>query len=114
VRKPKDTDRYYITYRIEHHPEGLTREQVMELSKDGELGATHDLAFFSMMHTEDGGLSVLEVGRSHDGTELQPLEIFKALVVFMPGLAEQLPKDSWQRGLAETFVDAVRMIMRKR
>lgn len=108
MRKPADTSKYYITYKIDSHPEGLSAEEVL---KDPETGGAHDVLLVSMMHQPDGGLSVIQVDRSHDGTPLAPLEVFKAIVVIMPSLTEELPDGSWQRFVAQAFVDFVRKVM---
>jgi len=71
-----DPSKYYSTWQIEHHPEGLTREEVEALGED--RGASHDMIFFSMIHTADGGLSTLIDSRHHTGRELDPSEYFKA------------------------------------
>ena len=109
MRTPKDTSKYYVTYRVETHPEGLTKEQVKEM--DPPAGGTHDFLLFSMIHTADGGLSVMPVSRSHSGGALTPMEIFTAICVLMPSLVPQLPENSWQRFAAQTFVDFVRKVM---
>lgn len=108
MRAPEDTNRYYVTYKISFHPDGLTAAQV---KKKREVGGTHDFLLISMMHQPGGGLSVMPIGRSHDGTELTPLEIFKAITVVMTGLVAQLPEGSWQRFAASTFVDFVRKVV---
>lgn len=108
MRAPADTSRYYVTYKIDFHKEGLSADEVKAMP---ETGGTHDFLLVSMMHQPGGGLSVMSVSRSHDGTKLTPLEIFKAISVLMPGLAEELPEGSWQKFVAQTFVDFVRKVM---
>jgi hypothetical protein len=108
VRAPEDTSRYYVTYRIDFHEKGLTADEVKAMP---ETGGTHDFLLVSMMHQQGGGLSVMNVSHSHVGGELTPIEIFKAISVMMPNLAEQLPEGSWQRFAAQSFVDFVRKVM---
>lgn len=108
MRAPADTSRYYVTYKINFHEKGLT---AAEVKKKREVGGTHDFLLISMMHQPGGGLSVMPISRSHDGTELTPLEVFKAITVVMTGLVTQLPEGSWQRFAASTFADFIRKVM---
>lgn len=108
MRAPKDTSRYYVTYKIDFHEKGLTAEEVRAMP---ETGGTHDFILISMVHQPGGGLSTLAVSRSHDGSELTPLEIFKAISILLIRLAEELPENSWQQFAAQTFVDFVRKVV---
>ncbi len=99
-----DTTKYYQTYRIDHHPEGLTREEVAER---GDVGATHDVLLFSMMHQPDGGLSTLVVTRRHGGDPLTPEEEFKAWTLLAHRLTQILPKGG-RRDLCVATFEAVR------
>lgn len=74
-----DHRKYYVTWKIESHPEGLTKEEVEAL---GDRHAAHDSVIFSMIHTPDGGLSTLVSSRHHTGRELDAHEYFKAWTLF--------------------------------
>ena len=83
-RRPDATDKYYVTYTITPHLEGLSREEVeaMDVEEGEARGASHDLLIFSMMHTSTGGLSTMISSLSHTGEELSDDELFKAWTLF--------------------------------
>lgn len=88
---PKDPSKYYTTFTIENHEDGLTLEEVKALGD--HVGATHDMLTASMIHTPDGGLSTLFRGMHHTGRELSPTEYFKVWLLLTKNVLDQLEAD---------------------
>lgn len=79
MERPDDPSKYYVTWKMEVHPEGLTREEVEAME---DRYAAHDAVIFSMLHAPDGGLSTLVTSKHHTGRELTAQEYFKAWTLF--------------------------------
>lgn len=86
--KQPDPAKYYVTWHIEHHPEGLTKEEVEAM--EGR-SAAHDVVIFSRIHT-GGGLSTLVSSKHHTGRELGPNEYFQAWTLFTELVRRKLIK----------------------
>ena len=98
-----DTTKYYWTYAVTHHAEGIAKAEIPE-----GHGAAHDLIFVSMLHGAEGGLSVKSFGVSAGGPPLQPIAFFTAWAVMALTLAETLPEGSWQQLVALAAHHSVR------
>jgi hypothetical protein len=89
-RKPTVSEKarpYYLTYVIEPHPEGISREQV------GVRGACDSAVFIGVRNRDDGSSSTaIAACDGRAGKDLDALEIFKAWGVLTHVLAnhEQL------------------------
>jgi hypothetical protein len=87
--------RYYITYEVHHHPEGLTKQQVMAMGPN--VGGTHKFLLWSIMDTPEGGSSQMAVavdGTKPDAPMLTDEEIFKQWTIMAKNLSERLPAGS--------------------
>jgi hypothetical protein len=110
---PIDRKKYYITYRVEHHPEGLTKEEV-EAQADGFLGACHNLVGFSIIGTPgDGGpMSVLPFGkRGEDGEPLSAAQQWTLWLMWATRLSKEEGLDPFKREACAAIVDAARRAM---
>lgn len=99
------SDRYYLTYNVVSHPEGLTAKQVEDLG----LGGTHQLVLISKMLTGDGGGSYALM--SLDGADDEPLDaegLFGAWAYMAHALVPELEEGSWQRTVCDAAFQAVR------
>jgi len=96
---PKDTSKYSVLYKIEHHPEGVEKKDIPE-----GHGATHDFLIASLMHAPDGGLSTLFAHRGSDGEPLSAGELFKIWTLFTSYVIREL-KSSGEEGGPNTRLD---------
>lgn len=75
---------YFLTYKLERHIDGLTREEV-----PADMGACDAGVFLSMIYPEDGSFSMAVV--SMDGRTGEPVsdnELFKVWTLIAHRLAE--------------------------
>lgn len=73
-----DPRKYYVTWRVEHHPHGLTRAEVEALGPG--ISAGHGLFTQSVILPPDGSYSLHIMsydGRAEDGRQYEPSEWFK-------------------------------------
>jgi len=81
--------KYKITYKIDHHPEGLSREQLAEME---DVGACDNIILILVMGTpgNNEALSTVIVSRTGDGdAELTPNQMFTLWSVWTSGLANE-------------------------
>lgn len=99
--------RYNITYKIDHHPDGLTREQVTEME---DVGACDNIILISLMGTpnKNEGLSTIIVSRTHDDGELTPDQMFTVWAVWSAILAEDKNLGPGRRALCQQVVSTIR------
>lgn len=102
--------RYHITYRVDAHPEGLTREEV---EAKGDIGACTAVLIASLIYPPDGSFGCMFV--SEDGRTEEDLaagEIWKIWSLLAAHLAEREDladaKRDFCRDVWETISTAVR------
>ena len=93
---------YHLTYKFDHHPEALSKEEAMKITGGGENGGACDAALFiSIMLPEDGGMSTLFIdvdGRT--GEELSPAVMFQLWVLMASKIAEDPDSSDAARQMA--------------
>lgn len=102
--RPKDLDRYYVSYTVTGHPDGISAEELLALG--GEVGGAHGLIIFSVMYNPGGRISVYICNESHDQKDMEATELFEILVAAMAPLVDQLPPGP-QKNLASLIADTV-------
>ena len=108
---PSEPTRYYYTYSIEHHPEGLLREDIHKLKSD--VGACHEVVIISVMHQDDGATSTAILSGQKDGGDLPPLEMFKAWAIMAHELEDSLP-NGWQKAVVKAAFKTIREIVTRK
>lgn len=110
---PIDRKKYYITYRVEHHPEGVTKKEV-EAKADGYLGACHNIVGFSIIGTPGDAepLSVLPFSkRGEDGEELSGEQQWILWLMWASSLAKDEDLPEFKREACAAILDATRRAM---
>lgn len=100
--------RYYQTYLVEHHPEGLTAKEVGEI--EGDVGACHDLLITSIMYEDNGGSSTVFISNTREGEAMTPDELFKVWSLFTKHVSEALPVGG-RKALTMAAFEAVREVV---
>ncbi len=102
--------KYHITYSIDHHPEGLTKDEVVKKADGGDLGACDSIILISMMGTPNKkeGLSTIIVSRTKDDGELTPDQMFTVWSVWTAALAEDKNLSPGRRALCQGVVETIR------
>lgn len=103
--EPEDTSRYYVTYRVDHHPKGLTREQVEAIKPD--VSGCHDVMIMASMHTADGGQGSIVLGSRYDGAELTPIDEWKFWTLLTARCAQILPDGDPRKTMCADIFDAI-------
>jgi len=93
---------YHLTYHIEAHPDGLSKDEVLKVIVGGEDGGACDAALLvSIVLPEEGGMSTVFLGM--DGRTGEDLSIdlrFKLWVLMAARLAEDPDAPEGVRQLA--------------
>ena len=96
-----DCSRLYVTYAIEHHPDGL--EEV----DPKECGGTHDLMVVSVIHGEDGNTSTAFLGMNALGEPMSAFDKFRIWTLLADELAKELPPGG-RRQIAKFVFESIR------
>lgn len=101
--------KYHVTYEVEPHTEGLTREEALATEK----GAATAVIIASLLYPEDGSYSAEFV--TLDGRTAKALgddEVFKAWTMLTAYLAESEELSPGKREFCTSVFEAVRRAMR--
>ncbi len=99
--------KYHLTYRLEAHPEGLTKEEVKKI--EGPVGACTAAILLSLLYPEDGSYSMLPVmvdGRT--GDRLSDAELWKAWMMLSKTLADSDTLSENKKALCQAVFDSIR------
>lgn len=104
--------KYNITYKVNHHPDGLTKEQLNEMGDD-ELGACDNIILISLMGTpgKKENLSTMFVSRTSDDDELDANQMFTIWSVWTAALAGDETLSPGRRAMCQSVLDAIRQAM---
>jgi len=103
--------KYKITYKIDHHPEGLTKEAARELAESTGIGACDNIILISLMGTpgKKETLSTIIVSRTgEDDGELTDEQMFVVWSVWTAALADSKTLSSGKRELCSAVIATVR------
>ena len=105
-----DTSRIYVTYAIEHHPDGIDGDDI----DTGTHGGAHDVLITSIMHGETGSSSTAFLGINALGEPMDAEDKFRAWTLLAHELARTLP-DGARKEMASMVFESVReAVMRGR
>jgi hypothetical protein len=95
--------KYRLTYRLTHHPEGLTKEEVLTMrAADEDMGACDACILISIIYGEDGSSSTAIVdGDGRTDGPLSDTEVFRAWGMLANRLSESTTLAPMARKLAE-------------
>ena len=97
-----DDHKYPVTYKIEHHKEGLTKKEI----EDAGLGGCDSVVLVSIM--KDKGVSYMTLSMDgQTGENLTPEDIFRVWAVWAHVLSEHLP-DGGRKELCYAVHEAVK------
>jgi hypothetical protein len=99
--------KYHVTYKIEPHPEGLTREQI---PADGSVGACDCIVLYSVIGVPGDGKGLSAVIATLNGTNGEPLtpeQQFQLWTLWAHELMQKLPPGG-RRDLASVVHNAIR------
>ncbi len=103
-----DCSRLYVTYSIDHHPDGVTYEDIAAETH----GGTHDLVVTSVIYSEDGSSSTMIASKNALGEPLSFEDQFHVWTLWAKDLSEGLPPGG-RRDLAAAVFDMVRAAIMK-
>jgi len=104
---------FYITYRIDRHPEGITKDEVLEMRKKEDVGACDNIVIASIIGTPGTNeeLSAVFASVAKDGGKLTDDQMWTIWAVWAACLAKSETLDSGKRDLCQIVVNAIRVAL---
>jgi hypothetical protein len=99
---------YRLKYRLDHHPEGFTKEEAQEAGEEG-FGSCDKAVLISIIEPEDGSLSTLFLSKDgNTGEELTEREMFKIWTLYAHRLSQSEELGEGERQLCYEVFEIIR------